>query len=231
MSFRRRYYNLFSSFYDGFVRLHSRDTGEAMRSFLAETAALEEARTVVDLCTGTGASALRMAREAGVCVVGVDFSEGMLRRARGKSPPGAACFWVQADVTCLPIRSGTADRVTCAYAMYELSGDARRAMLQEASRILKPGGMFVMMEHLPPDRPLIRLLYLVRIYLLGTRGVRSFARSEEKELGRYFEKIGTAIAPGGRTKAVFGYRTGVSTASKQGKGPASIEKSPTGVYK
>jgi demethylmenaquinone methyltransferase/2-methoxy-6-polyprenyl-1,4-benzoquinol methylase len=204
--FRRWYYNIFSSFYDEFVRLHSHDTGEAMRAFLVETAMLNKPCTAIDLCTGTGSSALRMAQEDGVRVIGIDFSEGMLRQASRKSPPNAACFWIQADATALPIRSCSVDRVTCAYAMYELSGDARERVLREAARILKPEGVFIMMEHLPPARRLIRLLYLIRIYLLGTRGVRSFAGSEGKELERFFERIGTAVAPGGRTKAVFGFR-------------------------
>ena len=39
MSFRRWYYNRFSSSYDWFLRVHSRDRGEAMRTFLADTAA------------------------------------------------------------------------------------------------------------------------------------------------------------------------------------------------
>jgi demethylmenaquinone methyltransferase/2-methoxy-6-polyprenyl-1,4-benzoquinol methylase len=206
MRFRRHYYNLFSTFYDGFIRLHSRDAGEAMRSFLAETARLDPDCRVVDLCTGTGSSALRMAQEDEVRVVGVDFSEGMLRQARTKTLRGPPCFWIRADVTCLPIAAFSVDRVTCTYAMYELSGEAREKVLQETERILKPGGMFVMMEHLPPDRPLIKLLYLIRIYVLGTRGVRSFAGNEEKELGRFFDRIGTVTAPGGRTKAVYGFK-------------------------
>ncbi len=178
-----------------------------MRSFLAETARLTPPCTVVDLCTGTGSSALQMAREAGVRVVGIDFSEGMLRRARTKSSRGEACFWVQADATSLPIASCSVDRVTCTYAMYELSGDAREKLLREAARVLKPGGMFIMMEHLPPSRRIIRLLYLIRIYVLGTRGVRSFAGAEEKQLARIFNGVETSTAPGGKTKAVFGFKT------------------------
>jgi hypothetical protein len=90
--------------------------------------------------------------------------------------------------------------------MYELSGIARREVLQEVTRILKPAGMFVMMEHLPPRRPLVKLLYLIRIYLLGSRGVRSFAGSEEKELGRFLIRVGTVTSHGGKTKAVIGYK-------------------------
>jgi ubiquinone/menaquinone biosynthesis C-methylase UbiE len=209
MSFRRQYYNFFSTFYDGFIRLHSRDAGEAMRSFLAETARLDQGCRVVDLCTGTGSSALRMAQEDKVRVIGIDFSEGMLRQAYRKSPPGAACFWIRADATCLPIYPSSVDRVTCTYAMYELSGDTREKVLQEAERILRPDGMFIMMEHLPPNRRLIKLLYLIRIYVLGTRGVRSFAGTEEEKLARFFDRVKTVVAPGGKTKAVYGFKPSV----------------------
>ena len=123
---------------------------------------------------------------AGIRVIGVDFSEGMLRQAMRKSVGCSWIHWVQADARALPLASCMVDRVTCSYAMYELSGKARHDVLREVTRILKPAGMFVMMEHLPPRRPVVKLLYLIRIYLLGSRGVRSFAGSEEKELRRFF---------------------------------------------
>jgi demethylmenaquinone methyltransferase/2-methoxy-6-polyprenyl-1,4-benzoquinol methylase len=205
MHFKRRFYDLFSCFYDRFVRLHSRDRQETLRDFLAEVADVREGETVVDLCTGTGSSALRMAR-AGVRIIGIDFSEGMLRRAKRKSEPCPWIHWVQADARALPIRSGSVDRTTCAYAMYELPDVARRQLLGELNRILKPGGMFVMMEHLPPNQPLIRWLYLIRIHVLGSKGVGAFAGAEEDELGRSLEGVGSARSRGGGTKAVFGYR-------------------------
>ena len=121
MHSKRFYYDAFSSFYDRFVRLHSGDRQETMRDFLAEVACLQRGQTVVDLCTGTGASALRLAR-AGVRVIGVDFSEGMLRQARRKSVGCSAIHWVQADARALPLASCMVDCVTCSYAMYELSG-------------------------------------------------------------------------------------------------------------
>jgi len=212
MRFRRWYYDRFSSFYDAFIRLHSGDRGERMRSFLVKAARIEPGHTVVDLCTGTGSSALRMAREGGAFVVGVDFSPGMLRQARRKAAeaetafPGPAPAWVEADVRALPLRSNCADRVTCTYAMYELPGPVRDKVLEESLRILKPGGLFVMMEHLPPAKPFIKLLYLIRIHLVGTRGVRAFAGREELTLRRFFEKVGASTAEGGRTRAVFGYK-------------------------
>lgn len=203
--FRRCYYNLFSSYYDWFVRLHSGDRQETMRDFLAEVACLQQRHKVVDLCTGTGSSALRLAR-TGIQVIGVDFSEGMLRQAHQKAAGCSWLHWVQADARALPILPCSVDRVTCSYAKYELSGTARRDVLQEVIRVLRPEGIFIMMEHLPPRRPVVKLLYLIRIYLLGSRGVRSFAGSEEEELRRFFIRVGTVKSHGGKTKAVFGCR-------------------------
>jgi demethylmenaquinone methyltransferase/2-methoxy-6-polyprenyl-1,4-benzoquinol methylase len=174
-----------------------------MRDFLTKVADVHGSQTVVDLCTGTGSNALRLAR-TGARVIGVDFSAGMLHEARRKSVGGSDIQWVQADARALPIPSCSVDRATCAYAMYELSGPMRRQVLNEVVRILKPEGMFVMMEHLPPKRVLIKLLYFIRIYLLGSRGVRSFVGSEEAELGRVLVRVGTVMSEGGKTKAVFG---------------------------
>lgn len=207
MHLKRRYYNWFSSFYDRFVRLHSGDRNEAMRDFIIEVADLHNDFIVIDLCTGTGATALRAA-SSGVRVIGIDFSKGMLQQAARKSMNSPAPSWVEADARALPVRPCTVDRVTCSYAMYELSGTMRFDVMQEVTRILKPGGMFLMMEHLPPRQLLVKLLYFFRIYLLGSRGVRKFAGAEEKELLRFLVRVGTVISPGGKTKVVFGYKEG-----------------------
>jgi ubiquinone/menaquinone biosynthesis C-methylase UbiE len=205
MHFRRRYYNWFSSFYDRFVRLHSGDRNEAMRDFFVEIADLHNGFILIDLCTGTGATALRAA-SSGVRAIGIDFSEGMLQQAARKSINGPPPFWVQANAHELPVRPCSVDRATCSYAMYELSRTVRFNVMKEVTRILKPGGMFLMMEHLPPRQLLIKLLYFFRIYLFGSRNARSFAGAEEKELGRFLAKVGTVVSPGGKTKVVFGYK-------------------------
>lgn len=207
MQSKRRYYNCFAPFYDRFVRMHSGDQAESMRDLLAEVADAHDGQTVLDLCTGTGSSALRLAR-VGVRVIGADSSEGMLSQARRKSPPHAGVQWVQADVCALPLASGSVDRVTCAYAMYELTGTLRRQALCEVARILKPDGKFVMMEHLPPRSALLRALYFIRISVLGSKGVRKFVGAEEEELREFLDRVGTITSSGGKTKAVFGYRAG-----------------------
>lgn len=68
---------------------------------------------IVDVGCGTGRHALRLAAR-GANVVGVDFSDGMLARAREKE--GASVRWVVHDVTevPLPLTAHAFDRVLCA---------------------------------------------------------------------------------------------------------------------
>src|SRR5580765_7110662 len=67
---------------------------------------------VADIGCGTGRHAIRLAA-AGANVTALDFSEGMLERARAK--PGASrVTFVRHDLTQpFPLESGTFDRVLC----------------------------------------------------------------------------------------------------------------------
>lgn len=67
-------------------------------------------RTVLDVGCGTGRHALRLAN-AGAKVTGVDFSEGMLDRARAKPGAGAVRFVHQDASGALPFEAESFDRV------------------------------------------------------------------------------------------------------------------------
>lgn len=107
-----------------------------------------EARTVLDLCTGSGAS-LTGLRRVGRTVLGIDVSVGMLRvaaetHALGGWSPRLAC----ADAFSLPLRTASLDAVTIAFGIRNLR--PRRAALAELSRVLRPGGRLVVLEAAAP---------------------------------------------------------------------------------
>ncbi len=207
---RRRYYDVFSMFYDRVIALHSRDASASLRAFLLERVGVGPGCRLLDLCTGTGAVALRAAARVGDggLVVGIDFSGGMIRKAREKAPaPGrAGPFFVVGDAARLPFRDAAFDAVTCSHAMYELDPETRDAALEESLRVLRPGGRFAMMEHCEPARPLIRLLYRIRLAAMGSGRNRAFARDEVPFLARRFREVTREIAPGGRSKVIAGTR-------------------------
>jgi len=149
---RRRYYDIFSRFYDAFVRIHSRRDEDGTRTFLTDAAGLEGRGTprVLDVCCGTGSVILEFRRRFPGCLaIGLDFSHGMLKKAREKSGSGAVRF-VLGDATALPFPDDTFDAVTCSHALYELKGKSRREALREMKRVVRPGGRILLMEHEVP---------------------------------------------------------------------------------
>jgi malonyl-CoA O-methyltransferase len=96
---------------------------------------------VVDVGCGTGRHALRLAAR-GANVVGVDFSDGMLARARTKHG-AAGVSWVVHDVTelPLPLPDQAFDRVLCALVVDHIA--ALPAFFAELGRLCKPNGKVV----------------------------------------------------------------------------------------
>jgi SAM-dependent methyltransferase len=92
----------------------------------------------LDVCCGTGAG-MRVLRS--LCqepVTGVDFSTGMLARARS-AHPGAG--WVRADVRALPF-AGAFDLAVSFGALGHFLPAERPALFAGVYRALRPGGIF-----------------------------------------------------------------------------------------
>ncbi len=199
-SFRRMlrvgYYDAFAQFYNRFIQLHSGDKNAALREELAETLGVGEGDAVLDLCTGTGAMlpALRHRVGEGGRVVGVDFSPGMLARARARMNDAANVELYEADVTDLPFSDNTFDGATISHAFYELKGDDIEKFLREVHRVLKPGRCFLMMEHEIPKRTFIRLLYYLRILSMGSAKTLRILRHEREHFLRVFNQVEKKLA-------------------------------------
>jgi ubiquinone/menaquinone biosynthesis C-methylase UbiE len=219
---RRAYYDLFSHFYDLVIALHSKDRNAALRDFLVDNAGLAAGNRLLDICTGTGAVALRAQEAVGPdgVAVGLDFSEGMIRKAREKARRASliGVHFVVADAARLPFRSGAFDATTCSHAMYELSPEVRTHALEEARRVLRSGGRFLMMEHCEPTRPFVRFLYQVRLTTMGSAGNRSFARNEVPFLRQFFRDVKRRMSPTGRSKLTWGVKepAGANEVSPEG---------------
>lgn len=98
---------------------------------------------VVDIGCGTGRHSLRLAA-MGARVTGVDFSPGMLSRARAKTG-GQKVKWVEHDLAKrLPLAGGAFDRVLCALVLDHIADC--RGLFAEFARLVKPvdaGGRIV----------------------------------------------------------------------------------------
>lgn len=88
----------------------------------------------LEIGCGTGVHAGRV-RDLGWTPVGVDLSAGMLRHARGRLPVA------HGDAERLPVRDGSVPAVLAMMVHTDMPGYP--AVLREAARVLRPGGVFV----------------------------------------------------------------------------------------
>ena len=108
---------------------------------------------VLDACCGTGDLAVAARRAGAGEVVGLDFSEPMLERARRKDP---GVEWVRGDLLELPFPDGSFDAATVGFGVRNVA-DLDRG-LAELERVLRPGGRLGILEITRPRGPL-RLFY------------------------------------------------------------------------
>jgi demethylmenaquinone methyltransferase/2-methoxy-6-polyprenyl-1,4-benzoquinol methylase len=112
-----------------------------------DLAAVGSGSRVLDVASGTGDLAIEAASR-GAEVVGSDFSEGMLERARAKAP---GIRFEQADALALPYPDDAFDAATVGFGARNFS-DLERG-LSEMARVVRPGGRVVVLEITTPTRP------------------------------------------------------------------------------
>ncbi|WP_336212270.1 class I SAM-dependent methyltransferase [Nonomuraea sp. LPB2021202275-12-8] len=95
-------------------------------------------RVVVDVACGTGIVTGRL-RRPGRHVAGVDRAAGMAGVAAARLPGGV----VLGDAARLPVQDGSVDAVTMIWLLHLLDPAACAAVLAEAARVLRPGGVLI----------------------------------------------------------------------------------------
>lgn len=81
-------------------------------------------------------------------IVATDLSDPYLKEAQKKLAKFNRIDFVQADGTALPFQSESFDAVYSVFLYHELPLTAREAILKESKRVLKPGGVFSLVDSL-----------------------------------------------------------------------------------
>jgi demethylmenaquinone methyltransferase / 2-methoxy-6-polyprenyl-1,4-benzoquinol methylase len=120
--------------------------------------------TVLDVCTGTADLALaamngeRRAKR----VIGVDFSAAMLQIGKskidGRMTAVRAINLIRGDAMRLPLRDGTADAATIGFGIRNVEQPALAC--RDIARVLRPGGVLVILEFSLPRSSAVRNFYL-----------------------------------------------------------------------
>lgn len=128
------YYDRLAPTYDQdrFGNSYGRFVDVQERRLLAHWLSVER-RNVLEIACGTG-------RLSQFAQVACDASHESLKLARMRHP---SVRFVAADATRLPFREQSFDAVFGLHLLMHLDRDSVRATLSEASRVLRPGGIFV----------------------------------------------------------------------------------------
>lgn len=103
-------------------------------------------RRVLDICCGTGELTSALAT-MGADVTGLDFSEAMIAIARKKFP---MLDFKTDDAQSMHIDAGSIDDVICSFGLLHLPEPDKA--IEEAARVLKPGGRYLFTVWNGPDQ-------------------------------------------------------------------------------
>ena len=154
--------------YDAMNALMTAGLDQGWRERAADLAGVQPGDRALDVATGTGDLAMALAERVGETgeVVGCDFSEAMLARARKKAP---RLRFEWADALDLPYPDRSFDAATVGFGARNFA-DLRKG-LAEMARVVKPGGRVVILEITTPRRPplswFFRLWFDAAVPLLG----------------------------------------------------------------
>jgi len=133
---------------------------------------------VADIGCGTGRHTIPLAA-VGAKVTALDFSEGMLERARAKTGADAVKF-IRHDLTqSFPLESGAFDRVLCCLVLDHIAD--LKGFFSELKRICKPTGFIV----LSSMHPAMMLRGVQARFIEPASGRRIYPKSEPNQISDY----------------------------------------------
>ena len=144
--------------YDLFNDLFTLGLHRYWKRFLVNKANLKAGDRALDFCCGTGDITELLEKAVGPqgMVIGLDFSEGMLKTARTRDG-GESRRLLQGDAMSLPVSDTTLDAATVGYGLRNLA--EIQPCLNEVYRILKPGGRFLIIDVGKVKLPVVKQLF------------------------------------------------------------------------
>lgn len=192
-AFVRGLFDRTARYYDRVNRLLSLGSGSWYRRRALQRAGLRPGMTVLDVAIGTGLVARQALAITGdpQAVVGLDVSAGMLAETRRLLPIPL----VQGLMEQLPVADESVDFVSMGYALRHVAD--LNATFREFYRVLRPGGVLLILEIARPATPFKRAVlkfYLGR--LIPLLGRLTTGRRDMQTLMRYYwDTIDNCVPP------------------------------------
>jgi demethylmenaquinone methyltransferase/2-methoxy-6-polyprenyl-1,4-benzoquinol methylase len=138
--------------YDAISRMAALSVGGEgrFRQLALQGLSINSQTKILDLCCGSG-QATQFLLQYSQNVTGLDASPLSLQRAKHNVPKAE---YVEAFAEEMPFADNTFDLVHTSVAMHEMKPQQLRQILQQVYRVLKPGGIFTLIDFHAPTNPL-----------------------------------------------------------------------------
>lgn len=185
-------FDTISKEYDGLNRVISFGIDIKWRNRVVEIVRQTKPKRILDIATGTGDLAISMANTSAEKIIGLDISPGMLEVGKEKIKAknlSEKIDMVVGDSEAMPFEDNSFDAITVAFGVRNFMNLEKG--LEEILRVLKPGGVFVILETSVPTKPVYKQGYsFYSKYILPTIGkVFSKDRSAYKYLSESASKF------------------------------------------
>ena len=146
-------FDTISNEYDGLNRVISFGIDIKWRNKVVQLVSDTQPKNILDIATGTGDLAINLSRTNASQIIGLDISEGMLEVGRKKilnKELHNTIDMVVGDSENLPFDDNSFDAITVAFGVRNFEN--LKAGLAEILRVLKPGGIVVILETSVPTK-------------------------------------------------------------------------------
>lgn len=146
-------FDTISKEYDSLNRVISFGIDIKWRNKVVEIVGKNNPETILDIATGTGDLAISLTKTSATKIIGLDISEGMLSVGRKKIEKlnlNNKIEMVLADSEEIPFEDASFDAITVAFGVRNFENLEKG--LSEIYRVLKTGGIFVVLETSIPTK-------------------------------------------------------------------------------
>ncbi|GAB1307764.1 bifunctional demethylmenaquinone methyltransferase/2-methoxy-6-polyprenyl-1,4-benzoquinol methylase UbiE [Urechidicola sp. KH5] len=147
--------------YDGLNRMISFGIDVKWRKKVVKLVRESEANNVLDIATGTGDLAINFAKNTNAAkIIGLDISAGMLAVGKekiAKEGLDERIEMVVGDSENLPFEDSSFDAITVSFGVRNF--ETLEKGLSEILRVLKPNGLFIILETSVPTKPPFKQFY------------------------------------------------------------------------
>ena len=187
-------FDTISGNYDGLNRVISFGIDIKWRKKVLKLVAAKKPKQILDIATGTGDLAILMAETNAEKIIGLDISAGMLEVGRKKVAQknlNNKIELVLGDSENMPFDDNSFDAITVAFGVRNF--ETLEKGLAEILRVLKPGGIFVILETSNPTKaPFKQGYFFYTKYILPL-------------IGKFFSKDNAAYGYLSESASVFPY--------------------------